>query len=97
MNSRERLMTCLECGIPDRVPISTYELCGHNSLSFENSDPSYQELMDYIRDKTDAITLWNPASDVTFWHSAAKVDLKIKKEKEAESMALNILAMFFDI
>ena len=28
MNSRERLLTALNCEIPDRVPISTYELVG---------------------------------------------------------------------
>ncbi|MFH0919879.1 MAG: uroporphyrinogen decarboxylase family protein [Fibrobacterota bacterium] len=84
MNSRERLLKALECGIPDRVPVSTYELCGHNSANFENSDPSYESLMDYIREKTDAITMWNPVSNETFWHSSAKVDKKTDKKKNAD-------------
>jgi len=36
MNSRERLLVALNGQMPDRVPISTYELVGHNSRSWEN-------------------------------------------------------------
>lgn len=48
MTSKERLLKVLNGEIPDRVPISTYELCGFNSKSFENNKPSYKGLMDYI-------------------------------------------------
>ena len=58
--SRRRLLTALAGGIPDRVPINTYELAGHNSLDWYNNQPSYQRLMDYIRAHTDCITNWNP-------------------------------------
>lgn len=60
MNSKERLMAVLSGQLPDRVPISTYELCGYNSTSFENQEPSYRRLMDFIRRNTDALTMWNP-------------------------------------
>jgi len=40
MTGRERLLQTLTCRVPDRVPISTYELCGFNSRAFENNDPS---------------------------------------------------------
>jgi len=49
MNSRERLLNVLEGNPTDRVPISTYELCGFNSNSFENNESSYRNLMEYIR------------------------------------------------
>ncbi|MGI5959189.1 MAG: uroporphyrinogen decarboxylase family protein [Massiliimalia sp.] len=62
MNSRERLTKVLSGELPDRVPISTYELCGYNSRSFENQEPSYQRLMDFIRQNTDSITMWTPPS-----------------------------------
>jgi len=60
MTSRQRLMAVLNGEMPDRVPISTYELCACNSESFENREPSYRSLMDFIRANTDAITMWNP-------------------------------------
>jgi uroporphyrinogen-III decarboxylase len=58
--SRSRLLTALSGGVPDRVPINTYELAGRNSLDWYNTQPSYAELMDYIRAHTDCITNWNP-------------------------------------
>ena len=53
-------MTALCGGVPDRVPINTYELAGRNSLDWYNTQPSYRSLMDYIRAHTDCITNWNP-------------------------------------
>ena len=58
--SRRRLLTALEGGTPDRVPINTYELAGRNSLDWYNQQPSYRSLMDYVRAHTDCITNWNP-------------------------------------
>jgi uroporphyrinogen-III decarboxylase len=58
--SRRRLLTALSGGIPDRVPINTYELAGRNTLDWYNRQPSYRGLMDYIRAHTDCITNWNP-------------------------------------
>jgi len=55
MNSKERLLACMNGQVPDRVPISTYELCGYNPDSFENQDPSYAGLMALIRTHTDCI------------------------------------------
>ena len=60
MTSRERLTAVLSGGLPDRVPVSTYELCGYNSRSFENQEESYHQLMDFIRANTDSITMWDP-------------------------------------
>lgn len=59
--SRRRLLTALACGTADRVPISTYELVGCNSHAWENTEPSYQRLMDRIRADTDCIAMWGPA------------------------------------
>jgi uroporphyrinogen-III decarboxylase len=58
--SRRRLLTALSGGIPDRVPVNTYELAGRNSLDWCNQQPSYRGLMDYIRAHSDCMTNWNP-------------------------------------
>jgi uroporphyrinogen-III decarboxylase len=58
--SRRRLLTALAGGVPDRVPINTYELAGRNSLDWYNQQPSYRGLMDFVRTHTDCITNWNP-------------------------------------
>jgi len=57
-SSRERLLKVLRGEMPDRVPVSTYELVGWNSRAWENSEPSYRRLMDAIRDKTDCVAMW---------------------------------------
>ncbi len=61
MTSRERLLAVMHGEIPDRVPVSTYELVGWNSHAWENNEPSYHALMDYIRLKTDCIAMWDPS------------------------------------
>lgn len=79
MNSRERLLTVFSHQIPDRVPISTYELSGFNSKSFENIDPSYKNLMDAVRHYTDCISMWGPGSSETFLASSAPVEMDTKE------------------
>jgi uroporphyrinogen-III decarboxylase len=54
MTPKERILTALKCGIPDRVPVSTYEL--DNTLypdSWERQQPSYVKLMDFVAEKCD--------------------------------------------
>ena len=70
MTSRERLSLTLNGGIPDRVPISCHELVGYNSRCFYNQEPSYENLMEVVRQKTDCLCLWNPASNVKIACSA---------------------------
>ena len=72
MTSRERLLNALDRKPTDRVPISTYELVGWNTQAFENQEPSYQALMDAIRDRTDCIAMWNPASNERFLCSSTR-------------------------
>ena len=55
MNSTERLLACLRGEMPDRVPVSTYELVGFNDDAWENRHESYVRLMDFIRGHTDCI------------------------------------------
>jgi len=55
MNSTQRLLACLRGELPDRVPISTYELVGWNPNAWENTQPSYRRLMDFIREHTDCM------------------------------------------
>lgn len=83
MNSRDRLLSVFQHRIPDRVPISTYELSGYNSRSFENNDPSYKGLMDAIRHYTDCISMWEPKNNGTFLASAALVDMDSEEKSEA--------------
>ncbi|MBN1808255.1 MAG: hypothetical protein JW909_04245 [Planctomycetes bacterium] len=61
MTSRERLLAVMNGVLPDRVPVSTYELAGWNSAAWENSEPSYSRLMDYIRRNSDCIAMWGPS------------------------------------
>ena len=81
MTSRERLLCVLNGKTPDRVPISTYELVGYDTKNFCNIEPSYKPLMDYIREKTDCIAMWNPLSDQGLAASSLPVDLKQVKHK----------------
>jgi hypothetical protein len=84
MNSRERLLCALRCGTPDRVPVSTYELVGHNSAAWENNDPSYAPLMDAIRARTDCICMWNPDCDAKLFESAHPVDTQSGQWREGD-------------
>ena len=70
MTSRERLLCALRGEIPDRVPVSCYELVGYDTHNFCNQEPSYHDLMEYIREKTDCMTMWNPAANVHYVQSA---------------------------
>lgn len=89
MTSRERLLTVLDGGVPDRVPISTYELVGYNSRAFENNDPSYRRLMDAIRERTDCVCMWNPQGNGTFLDSAAPVELRVEEERAGNTVTIH--------
>ena len=89
--SRQRLLTALSGGIPDRVPINTYELAGRNSLDWYNNQPSYRGLMDFIRAHTDCITNWNPRTatdrytcEERFLCSDFPVEMETRTEKVEE-------------
>jgi len=86
--SRRRLLTALRGGVPDQVPINTYELAGRNSLDWYNTQPSYARLMEYIRAHTDCITNWNPrpATDVYTCHERFLCsDFPVEIESHTES------------
>ncbi|OHB60434.1 MAG: hypothetical protein A2Y12_18790 [Planctomycetes bacterium GWF2_42_9] len=85
MTSRERLLKVLNGELPDRVPVSTYELCGFNSKAFENNDKSYESLMQKIRKDTDCVCMWEPASNAKFLESAFPVEMEIKQWRENDS------------
>ena len=85
INSRERLNAVLQGQIPDRVPISTYELVGYNRRAFENNEPSYARLMQVIREKTDCLCMWDPASNVRFLESSYPVEVTIKESRRDNS------------
>jgi len=75
MTSRDRLLNAIRRQPTDRVPVSTYELVGYNSDSFENQEESYRSLMEVIREKTDCIAMWNPSSNETFLCSSNPVEI----------------------
>ncbi len=85
MNSKKRLLSVLNGQMPDRVPVSTYELVGFNSQAFENNDPSYTRLVDAIREKTDCICMWGPESNETFLQSASDVEIKVETYREGNA------------
>ena len=81
MNSRQRLLNCIFHKPVDRVPVSTYELVGWNSNSWENKEPSYKRLMDIIRKHTDCVYMMNPefkqsstppSTEIKAWDSGEK-------------------------
>ena len=55
MTSKERLLAVFRHEEPDRVPVSTYEMAGHDMESWYNKQPSYAVLMEVIREKTDGL------------------------------------------
>ena len=57
MTSRERLLAVLRGQIPDRVPVSAYELNAHNKEHFENHEPSYGRLMAAIAQMGDEMLM----------------------------------------
>ena len=81
MTSRERLLLVLNGKIPDRVPVSTYELVGFDTHNFCNLEPSYQALMNYIREKTDCVAMWDMGSNERFAASSMPVDVKRVERK----------------
>jgi len=101
MNSRQRLLTVLDGQIPDRVPISTYELVGYNSQAWENNDSSYKKLMDAIRTETDCVCMWEPTPKVgstneigddiamaanVFLESSYPVDMDVQTRREDNAL-----------
>lgn len=80
--SRRRLLTALSCGVPDRVPVSSYELVGYNSQAWENHEPSYARLMERVRADTDCIAMWGPTSDARFLASAHQVPIDRRQERQ---------------
>ncbi|HEY3324754.1 MAG TPA: uroporphyrinogen decarboxylase family protein [Planctomycetota bacterium] len=83
--NRKRLLAALNCEVPDRVPVSTYELVGYNSHAWENQQPSYKRLMDRIRADVDCIAMWNPSNNGTFLCSAAPVDIERHEERQGST------------
>ncbi len=84
MTSRERLLRVMRGELPDRVPVSTYELVGYNSTLFYNREPSYRPLMDYIREKTDCMCLHYMPSDLFLACSAARPDHTVERVETAD-------------
>lgn len=74
----------MEGGAPDRVPVSTYELVGFNSHSWENQEPSYAKLMDAIRQLSDCVAMWNPGSNERFLASSHHVESVTQSWREGD-------------
>ncbi|MFO7636416.1 MAG: uroporphyrinogen decarboxylase family protein [Clostridia bacterium] len=55
MNSKQRILSALRHQPLDRVPVSTYEIVAHKKNTFYTTDPSYSNLVSYIKEKTDCI------------------------------------------
>lgn len=79
MTSKQRLLNVLNGIMPDRVPISTFELVGHDSGNFYNNEPSYRALMDDIRARTDCICLWDMTSNCNSVASGYKTNIDYEK------------------
>jgi hypothetical protein len=53
--------------VPDRVPVNTYEMAARDSRDWYWRQPSYRRLMELIRERTDAITNWNPKASTELY------------------------------
>ncbi len=58
LTSKERLLKTLRREPVDRVPVSTYELLPFGADPWYESQPSYQELLEYIATHTDILYMW---------------------------------------
>jgi len=79
MTSKERLLACLRGEPTDRVPVSTYELVGWKSDSWENNEPSYARLMEIIRRDTDCIYMWD-SGGVVLEPSICRTESRVEKD-----------------
>lgn len=79
MTSRQRLLNCLKRQPIDRVPISSYELCGFDFDAWYNNEPSYKKLMDEIREKCDCILMYNPE----YIYTATVIENNYKRQGDA--------------
>jgi len=79
--SRRRMLTAIACGVPDRVPVCTYELVGYNSHAWENHEPSYARLLERIRADTDCAAMWEPRGNGRFLASAHESALGRQEER----------------
>ncbi len=57
MTSKQRLLAAVRGELPDRVPVSTYELNAHNPDHWENTEPSYRRLMQAIAEMADEMSM----------------------------------------
>ncbi len=69
---RKRLLTALACGVPDRVPVNTYEIAGRDSRDWYARQPSYRKLLEAIRSRTDCITNWTPKASADMYGSSER-------------------------
>lgn len=81
MNSTERLLAVHSGTLPDRVPVSTYELVGFNGQAWENREPSYARLMQFVRDRSDC--LYMTGIDVPNL-GRAELDVAVERWDEGE-------------
>ena len=85
MNSKKRLLTALNCEIPDRVPISLYGLMGvydYPKTEVGEKYPSYKKIIEAEAEKTDIIAMWNPSSNQTFLLSSYSIEIDRKEYEE---------------
>jgi len=91
MTSRERLLSAIKLKRTDRVPISTYELVGYNSHAFENKEPSYKKLMDFIREKTDCVCMWDLNSNGKVAQSSYFAQIKCRQTRGENYTERNLI------
>ena len=92
--SRRRLLTALHGGVPDRVPVNTYEMAGYDSRCWYNRQPSYTRLMDAVRRHSDCIAMWrpvvgDPVADAGYGSllcSAYRVPMDVRSERSGNKV-----------
>ncbi len=73
LTPKERLLRTLRREPVDRVPISTYELLPFGADPWYETQPSYSDLLKFIADNTDNLSLWDqPAKNRCAWDEATE-------------------------
>jgi hypothetical protein len=60
MTRKDRILTAMRHGQPDRVPVSSYEINPWDPAAWQHGDRSYADVLAATREYADCIWMWDP-------------------------------------
>ncbi|MGB9677846.1 MAG: hypothetical protein ACPLZ9_04420 [Candidatus Ratteibacteria bacterium] len=78
MTSKERILTVLRGGIPDRVPVSLYKLNPFDNDSFWAKHKSFERLLKKAQELQDTFQFYRPKTGF-FFSAPGSIDLKVEE------------------